>query len=41
MIASRLKYDFGRLVEETDPLGRTIRYKHHLATPLVTETQFP
>ncbi len=41
LIASRLKYDFGRLVEETDPLGRTIRYKHHLATPLVTETQFP
>ncbi|EJN33830.1 RHS repeat protein [Pseudomonas sp. GM84] len=37
-----LKYDdFGRLVEETDPLGRTISYKHHFATPLVTETRFP
>ncbi len=37
-----LKYDeFSRLIEETDPLGRTIRYKHHLATPLVTETRYP
>ncbi|MCE0853984.1 RHS domain-containing protein, partial [Pseudomonas asiatica] len=37
-----LKYDeFSRLVEETDPLGRKISYKHHLATPLVTETRFP
>lgn len=27
-----LKYDeFSRLIEETDPLDRTIRYKHHLA----------
>ncbi|PVZ37268.1 YD repeat-containing protein [Pseudomonas sp. CC120222-01a] len=37
-----LKYDeFSRLVEETDPLGRKISYKHHRATPLVTETRFP
>jgi YD repeat-containing protein len=37
-----LKYDdFARLIEETDPLGRTISYKHHFATPLVTETRFP
>ncbi|MGF6393561.1 RHS repeat-associated core domain-containing protein [Pseudomonas plecoglossicida] len=37
-----LKYDdFSRLIEETDPLGRTISYKHHFATPLVTETRFP
>ncbi|MFJ4065893.1 RHS repeat-associated core domain-containing protein [Pseudomonas sp. NPDC089996] len=36
------KYDeFCRLIEETDPLGRQISYKHHLATPLVTETRFP
>ncbi|MFJ4445224.1 RHS repeat-associated core domain-containing protein [Pseudomonas sp. NPDC089422] len=36
------KYDeFCRLIEETDPLGRQIRYKHHLATPQVTETRFP
>jgi RHS repeat-associated protein len=37
-----LKYDdFSRLIEETDPLGRKISYKHHLATPLITETRFP
>ncbi|NQD57606.1 RHS repeat protein, partial [Pseudomonas sp. CM25] len=37
-----LKYDdFSRLVEETDPLGRKISYKHCRATPLVTETRFP
>nr|WP_110638260.1 RHS repeat domain-containing protein [Pseudomonas sp. CC120222-01a] len=36
------KYDeFCRLIEETDPLGLQIRYQHHLATPLVTETRFP
>ncbi|WP_313713603.1 RHS repeat-associated core domain-containing protein [Pseudomonas sp.] len=36
------KYDeFSRLTEETDPLGRSIHYKHHLATPLVSETRFP
>ncbi|BBH44889.1 hypothetical protein KU43P_13660 [Pseudomonas sp. KU43P] len=33
--------DLSRLIEETDPLGRTLRYKHHFATPLVTETRFP
>ena len=37
-----LKYDeFSRLIEETDPLVRKISYKHHLATPLITETRFP
>jgi RHS repeat-associated protein len=36
------KYDdFSRLIEETDPLGRTIKYKHHLSTTLITETSFP
>ncbi|AZF13720.1 Rhs-family protein [Pseudomonas sp. R3-18-08] len=36
------KYDdFSRLIEETDPLGRKIKYKHHLSTTLVTETTFP
>lgn len=36
------KYDdFSRLIEETDPLGRQIRYNHHLGTTLVTETTFP
>ncbi|MEX6664250.1 RHS repeat-associated core domain-containing protein [Pseudomonas sp. W2-17] len=36
------KYDdFSRLIEETDPLGRQIHYKHHLGTTLVTETTFP
>ncbi|WP_054905676.1 DUF6531 domain-containing protein [Pseudomonas sp. NBRC 111144] len=37
-----LKYDeFSRLIEETDPLGRTISYKHYRTTPLITETRFP
>ena len=36
------KYDdFSRLIEETDPLGRKIKYKYHLSTTLVTETTFP
>ncbi|MBX6438855.1 DUF6531 domain-containing protein, partial [Pseudomonas syringae group genomosp. 3] len=36
------KYDhLSRLVEETDPLGRKITYKHHLATTLVTQTTYP
>ncbi len=36
------KYDdFSRLIGETDPLGRKIRYKHHLGTTLVTEPAFP
>lgn len=30
-------YDCSHLIEETDPLGRQIRYKHHLGTRLVTE----
>jgi RHS repeat-associated protein len=35
------KYDnFSRLLEETDPLGRQIKYKYHLGTTLVTETTF-
>ncbi|VVO63721.1 putative deoxyribonuclease RhsA [Pseudomonas fluorescens] len=35
------KYDdFSRLIEETDPLGRNIKYKYHLSTTLVTETTF-
>nr|WP_149658779.1 RHS repeat-associated core domain-containing protein [Pseudomonas sp. ANT_J12] len=35
------KYDdFSRLIEETDPLGRKIKYKYHLSTTLVTETTF-
>jgi RHS repeat-associated protein len=35
------KYDdFSRLLEETDPLGRKIKYKYHLGTTLVTETTF-
>jgi RHS repeat-associated protein len=36
------KYDdFSRLIEETDPLGRTVKYTHHLNTTLITETIFP
>ncbi|WP_457791323.1 hypothetical protein [Pseudomonas syringae] len=36
------KYDhLSRLVEETDPLGRRITCKHHLATTLVTQTTYP
>nr|WP_268801155.1 hypothetical protein [Pseudomonas sp. BSw22131] len=36
------KYDdFSRLIEETDPLGRKIRYKHHFGTTLVTEATYP
>ncbi|WDY57004.1 RHS repeat-associated core domain-containing protein [Pseudomonas sp. PSKL.D1] len=37
-----LKYDeLSRLVEETDPLGRSIRYQYHRGTPLISETRFP
>ncbi|MBD8708745.1 RHS domain-containing protein [Pseudomonas sp. CFBP 13711] len=36
------KYDdFSRLIEETDPLGRSITYSYHLSTTLITETAFP
>ncbi|WP_275629645.1 RHS repeat-associated core domain-containing protein [Pseudomonas sp. 273] len=38
----QLKYDeYSRLVEEIDPLGRSIRYRHHLATNLVSEVAYP
>ncbi|PWU28857.1 type IV secretion protein Rhs, partial [Pseudomonas sp. RW407] len=38
----QLKYDeYSRLVEEIDPLGRSIRYQHHLATNLVSEVAYP
>jgi YD repeat-containing protein len=36
------KYDdFSRLIEETDPLGRSITYSYHFSTTLITETAFP
>ncbi|QKZ02404.1 RHS repeat-associated core domain-containing protein [Pseudomonas eucalypticola] len=37
-----LRYDqYSRLVEETDPLGRTTRYKHHQLTTLVKQVDYP
>ncbi|SEK57365.1 RHS repeat-associated core domain-containing protein [Pseudomonas agarici] len=37
-----LKYDeYARLIEETDPLGRKISYKHHHLTTLVTQVTYP
>jgi RHS repeat-associated protein len=37
-----LKYDeYSRLLEETDPLGRTIKYRYHHLTPLVTQVDYP
>jgi len=36
------KYDeFARLLEETDPLGRTIAYEYHHLTTLVTQVTYP
>ncbi|WAC00434.1 DUF6531 domain-containing protein [Pseudomonas putida] len=36
------KYDeFARLLEETDPLGRTITYEYHHLTTLVTKVTYP
>ncbi len=37
-----LAYDqYSRLIEETDPLGRTTRYQHHHLTSLVKQVQYP
>ncbi|POA17589.1 type IV secretion protein Rhs, partial [Pseudomonas sp. FW300-N1A1] len=37
----KLKYDeYSRLVEETDPLGRKIKYRHHHLTTLVTQVDY-
>ncbi|MEX0297252.1 hypothetical protein AAH995_28785, partial [Pseudomonas putida] len=36
------KYDeYARLLEETDPLGRTIAYEYHHLTTLVTKVTYP
>ena len=38
----RFKYDeYARLLEETDPLGRTLRYQYHHLTTLVTQASYP
>ncbi|MFJ1337603.1 RHS repeat-associated core domain-containing protein [Pseudomonas caricapapayae] len=38
----QFKYDeFARLLEETDPLGRTIAYDYHHLTTLVTKVGYP
>ena len=38
----QFKYDeFARLLEETDPLGRTIAYEYHHLTTLVTKVSYP
>ncbi|WP_163019894.1 DUF6531 domain-containing protein, partial [Pseudomonas viridiflava] len=33
--------ELSRLTEETDPLGRTTRYRHHYKTTLVTQVDYP
>ncbi|RML94965.1 YD repeat-containing protein, partial [Pseudomonas amygdali pv. eriobotryae] len=36
------EYDeFARLLKETDPLGRSIRYQYHHLTTLITQVDYP
>uniref|UniRef100_UPI00158D1963 DUF6531 domain-containing protein n=1 Tax=Pseudomonas sp. KK4 TaxID=1855729 RepID=UPI00158D1963 len=38
----KLKYDeYARLLEETDPLGRKIKYQYHHLTTLITQVDYP
>jgi YD repeat-containing protein len=38
----QLKYDeYSRLIEETDPLGRSVKYAYHHLTTLVSSVSYP